>query len=207
MDNATLAKLENLVFEAKKKPAAAANTTADIIGVLVGLKPAMVGYFDFDEYHNFPVEEFIELLEKINLKVLFFKRSRIGLNDSKWEEQIYISSSFELAVKTHNAFEELWNTMDDHGQIFDFQKWTNATREIGRLLGYPETATEYFISHRNTNDENRRKILARNRYYLHSPEHEEEEYQSYDFKLNQAVAELAPKTAEIFTSDKNKRWL
>ena len=38
--------LENLLFDAKRRPATAADVMAGIIGVLIDLKPATIKYFD-----------------------------------------------------------------------------------------------------------------------------------------------------------------
>ncbi len=100
--------------------------------------------------------------------------------------------------------------MDDYGQIYAPEEWQNATIKLGKLVGYPDTAVMAFAdsaSERDINSRERAERMRRNRYYAHSAEYEEQKYETYDLKLNQAIAELAPKTAEIYANDKTKKWL
>ena len=47
----------------------------------------------------------------------------------------------------------------------------------------------------------------RSRYYTHSREHEQEEYEAFDKRLDQVVAEYAPRTAAYFSSEEDVPWL
>jgi hypothetical protein len=94
--------------------------------------------------------------------------------------------------------------MDDIGQTINQKLWEESSREIGRLLGYPETAIEYFIAEQDIEDEERQRLLGRYQFYVHSPQHHEQEYQAYDAKIFQAIRDYTPKTADIILSRKSK---
>ena len=93
--------------------------------------------------------------------------------------------------------------MDDIGQIVNQELWRESSIEIGHLLGYPATATEYFITELDTDNEERKQLMERYRFYVHSPKHHEEEYQSYDHKIFQAVQDYAPKSAKLLLDKKS----
>ena len=211
MNKTAIIELEELIFQIKKKPANAARMMADIMGVLIGLKPAMMGTFDFDELYKFSYDHLATCLEKPGLKALFFKQSNLGTDKLEWIESIYISKDLKIAGQIHQEFEKLWQTMDDFGRVFALDEWKSTTIKIGKLLGYPQTAVEDFVDF-STNDEDvsygeRIRRVERNRYYAHSAKYEEQEYQEYDYKLNQAIAEFAPRTTQVLTSNQAKRWL
>ena len=208
MNKETIIELENFIYQVKKQPNAAASMMTGIIGVIIGLKPAMIGNFTTEEFSTLPYDQFQEMLDSLYLKPLFFHQSISGKTGISWIENIFISKDLITALKTHEAFENLWGTMDDVGRIFAPEMWNESSRQIGELLGYPKTATEYYIKNIEIEDsEEDTKRMARNRYYIHSPKHEKQEFEDYDLKLNQAIAELAPKTASILTGEAGKRWL
>ena len=49
MDKNKIIELEDFIFKVKEKPGVAAGMMADIIGVLIDLKPAMIGDFSKNE--------------------------------------------------------------------------------------------------------------------------------------------------------------
>ena len=207
MDGNAIAELEDTLFEIKKKPETAAQTVGDIIGVLIGLKPAMIGGFEEYELDNSKIKEFDETLNELGLEKVYFENSYL-LGDKKMTVKSFcISKKMSLAEQTQKAFTTLWATMDEKGTILDREKWVEATREIGELLGYPKTATEEFIKEDDLDNKDRVERMKRNRYYIHSAKHEDEEFAAYDQKLNKAISELAPKTTNVLTSKKEKRWL
>lgn len=210
LDKAAIINLEKLIFSVKDKPFTAAHIMADIIGVAIGVKPSMAGGFSINEISLLDYDKLAILLQKLGLKALFFSHTMIGSNGLDTDEGIYVSTALKMAAETHDAFERLWQTMDDFGQIYELEKWETITKKIGKLMGYPETAIEEFINtvdNEFENDQERMARMQRNRYYVHSAKHEEEEYQAYDLKINQAIAKYAPMTAKIFTEETEKRWL
>lgn len=197
MDREIIAKLENYIFEHKSKPHAAASMMADLLGVMIGVKPASIDHFGAKELSEIDLLEFNELLNQANLKVLFFKQDYISMGKLSFVEDVYVSRDAETAFKLHQAFTKMRSSMDDIGQVFNQKSWEESSREIGRLLGYPATAVEYFIVEQDIENEERKQLMERYQFYVHSPEHHEEEYQAYDLKIFQALQEYTPKALSL----------
>ena len=207
MDKNKIAKLENLVYRMKEKPAVAAEEVADIIGVLIDLKPAMIGDFSKSELKNIKIEEFEKLLDELGLERVFFESHYCFNGKQIMIKNFCISKKAKLAEQTHVAFVELWSTMDDNGEILDRRKWVKTTKKIGKLLGYPKTAINSFIKDDDLKDKDRIERMRRNRYYAHSAKYEDREFRMYDQKLNKAISDFAPKTTSLLIKNKEKRWL
>lgn len=207
MDKNKIIELENFIFRAQKEPVIAAGTMADIIGVLIDLKPAMIGDFSESEFKNIKIEEFEKLLDELGLERLFFERHCCFDGKEIITEDFYISKKIKLAEQTHAAFAELWVMIDDDGEKFDRRKWAKVTKKIGKLLGYPKTAVNEFIKEDDLKNKDRIERMKRNRYYAHSAKYEDREFKMYDQKLNKAISEFAPKTTSVLTGNKEKRWL
>lgn len=206
MDNEAIKELESIIFDAKEKSGTAAEAMSGILGVLIDLKPVTATSFSIDEFMRFQQDELVQLLNSLGLKILFFSGKWFNKDHYEWVEYAYISKDMVLARRAHEAFERLWGTMDEIGQIFDPETWIDATEQIGGLLGYPKTAIDYYINSTNNDDiKERAERVRRNRYYAHSAEFEEQEYQTYDLRLNQAITEFAPKTAAYFSSEEDER--
>lgn len=209
MDKQSILNLENYIFEHKRKPSVAAHMMADIMGVIIDVKPCAFCDFSFDEMKNIDPDEILTLLDSLGLKALFFKKSYYFKGEIEWRMNFFCSKDISTANEMHKKFEELWANLDDFGQTIDEAKRISMHREIGRLLGYPETAVEVFINETDLDIDKPERVerMARNNYYAHSAEHEEEEFQVYDLKLNQTLEEYAPQTAAVFKQKTGKRWL
>lgn len=197
MDRDLLSKLEDYIFEHKIRPNVAASMMADFIGVMIGIKPAAIGNFEAEEFLNIDPEEMFGILDQVGLKALFFKQEYISAGKLVWIEDIYVSRNIKTATELRQSFMKMRSTMDDMGQIFDKKAWEESSREIGHLLGYPSTAIEYFIAEQDIDNEERLRLMNRYQFYIHSPEHHEQEYQAYDQKIDQAIRDYAPKTARF----------
>ncbi len=207
MDKNKIIELENFIFKVKEKPNVAAGTMADIIGVLIGLKPAMIGDFSKKELKNMKVEEFEKLLGELGLERIFFENCYCFNGKKVTIKDFCISKKVKLAKQTRAAFIKLWSTMDDNGEILDQRNWVKTTKKIGKLLGYPKTAIINFIKDDDLEDKDRIERMDRNRYYAHSARYEDREFKMYDQKLNKAISNFAPKTTDLLTKDEKKRWL
>lgn len=205
MDKNIITKLENYIFEHKAKPGVAASIVAGIVGVMIGVKPATVFSFDANEFAELDPDDCKEAFSQAGLVALFFRHEYVERNKITWIEDVYVACDTETADKLHQAFIKLHSVIDDMGQIYNQKGWEEASRDIGRLLGYPETAIEYFIANQDPEDEERKRLMARYQFYIHSPEHHEEEYQAYDAKIFQAIRDFAPKTADIILFKKTKK--
>lgn len=79
------------------------------------------------------------------------------------------------------------------------------TRRQGQLLGYPPTATEYFIAHSHAREKDPDLPLIDGGIgskfsrceYVHSPEHAEEEYVSYEKPLYAALRQYLPESSTL----------
>ena len=203
MDKNAITKLENYIFEYKAKPGVAANIIAGVIGVMIGVKPATVFLFNADEFAELDPDDCKEAFGQAGLKALFFKHEYYERGRITWIVDVYVAHDVETADKLHQAFAKLHNTIDDMGQVYNQKGWEEASRDIGRLLGYPETAIEYFIASQNLEDEERKQLMERYQFYIHSSKHHEEEYQTYDRKIYQALQEYAPRSAALLIDEQN----
>ncbi len=82
--------------------------------------------------------------------------------------------------------------------------------EIGKLLGYPETAVKYFVSMESKArpSEAHKARLKKYLHYAHSDTYQEVEFRAYDVKVNRATEKYAPRSARVIRKKfPNKRWL
>lgn len=155
----------------------------DVIGVLVGLKPAaLVGG------------------NKRDIETSLFER--LGLSYAQWPEKnlVYVSRDKVLAHRLAELHKQVWGS----NAIYP-----DENREIGRLLGYPETATEYFIERLKTlgsnnplpavnPDDTGDTVSSYFQNLILSPDNYKEELAEYCEPLEAAVREFAPKTYAVF---------
>ena len=202
MDKDQIAQFESYVFETLNSKIMAADFFADFIGVLIDVKPAMAWFYRKKYYPKLETWEFQRMIKGLGLSVLPGRR-RLPMSKWPWayERLFFISKDMETAEKLKAGFKRL------HGSKGSKEAMEKATYEIGMLLGYPETAVKNFVTETDYNNKERVERMKRNRYYAHSPEHEEEEYQAYDRKINEAIEEYAPKTKSVLTAEVGKRWL
>lgn len=207
IDKQAVANLEDFLYAHIENPRRAASMITNIIGVAIDLKPTALEFLYPSELKNTDLNDFLSALEPLGIKALFSHHETFTMGEFDWVEDICIFKDLTLAIEQRKMGDEINASMDDFGQTIDQQKWESATRRTGELLGYPATAIEYFLKDTDIDNPERMARMNRNRYYAHSPEHEEEEFQAYDLKLNQAIEEYAPKTAAIFKEESEKRWL
>ncbi len=206
MNNHLFLQLEDLLFEIfAGTPNKATSIISSILGVLIGLKPAAMVMIEVSLLDEYKLRSIVSLFSELNLYTETSKRDNITPDDDSSYMVFYVSLDNEKAIQLEDYFIKLWEITDNNNQASRRDEWEMLNIKIGNLLGYPQTAINYFISNDTSDDWQER--LARNRYYAHSREHEEEEYYLYDQKLNKAVNEYAPKTAKIYSTNKSKRWL
>lgn len=154
--------------------------TVDVVGVLRGIKPGSL----IEDANN--MEDYVRKLglscEKIEGK---------GMMTIAWND--------ELAKYLADDLSASW------GEILN--ETPEGNRKIGKLLGYPETATEYYIdrlaSFEDPSREDLPMILPEEfdgtvREYFHqfvlSPDNWREETENYIIPLEEATRELAPRS-------------
>lgn len=105
------------------------------------------------------------------------------------EIQYYVAKTEDMVKRVKDLIEASRN----EGQAGE------ATRELGRLFGFPATAVEYFIKR------NRGEVLGSvdvppKKYgpYIHSPENGEMEYMQYEQKINALFRKYCPISAGEF---------
>ena len=202
MDKSIITELESYLFNYKTKPIVAADDMADIIGVMIGVKPAaIVCHIDTKEMAKINPNDLVELLDRAGLKALLFMQNYLSMGEMVWCEDVYISHDLKTAAKLHQLFEKLRSSMDDIGQIYNQKAWEESSREIGLLLGYPATAVEYYITERDIDNKERKELMKRYQFYIHSPKHHEEEYRAYDQKIFQALQDYAPRSAKSLVKE------
>lgn len=212
MEKKIFKELEDYLFEFYEKSIVVAQVVAGIVGVKIGLKSATVFIIKENELKNADIDKMRRLFEENSLELLMFKNKSFDYQEKEWSWYIdcFCAQDCETAKKLHSAFSELQASSDDFGKCFvEPAKIEEIHREIGGLLGYPETAIDAFIECNRSakRDEKYQDRMARNRYYAHSLEHEEEEYQAFDKVLNQAVEQYAERSAEVLRANTQKRWL
>ncbi len=196
---------------------------SSILGVMIGIKPAALLVNDMMEDGRMLLDGDIlkNILEELGIKITIGDVSKFAVHknikrmaDSLYEgdEFIYISIDESLCdelMKNYSVVTDL----TEGGLVAEKNRneWNEANLCVGKLLGYPETAVlEYIKTSGDASymkSEERRKRMARNRYYAHSEKFEDDEFRKYDLPLNQAILRYLPRIAKSMQADPKKRWL
>ncbi len=196
---------------------------ASILGVLIGIKPAALLVNDVMEDGRMLLDGDIlkNILEELGIKITIGDVSKFAVHnnikrmtDSLYEgdEFIYISIDESLCDELKRNYSVVTDLIEG-GVVAekDRNKWNEANLRVGKLLGYPETAVLEYIKTSGDSSymksEERRKRMARNRYYAHSEKFEDDEFREYDLPLNQAILKYLPRVANSMQADSKKRWL
>lgn len=155
-----------------------------IVGVLAGIKPVAMTESNDDDR-----EVGVDLLE------------RLGLKYSSWEDKglRYVSYRQDLADRMAELHRVVWGKNGEY---------PDENREIGRLLGYPETATEYFLRRLLTlTTDSPLPVVTPEEIdgtvsddfceFILSPDNYREEIETYVYPLEAANREYAPKTYSV----------
>lgn len=196
---------------------------ASILGVLIGIKPAALLVNDVMKDGRMLLDGDIlkNILEELGIKITIGDVSKFAVHnnikrmtDSLYEgdEFIYISIDESLCDELKRNYSVVTD-LTEGGVVAekDRNKWNEANLRVGKLLGYPETAVLEYIKTSGDSSymksEERRKRMARNRYYAHSEKFEDDEFREYDLPLNQAILKYLPRVANSMQADSKKRWL
>ena len=181
------------MYKYSARPLTAACDIADIVGVIIDIKPSSMNNLQADLVGENELWRFTKILEKLGLCVIFERRSFGGALDVFY----FVAKSHKRAANLQEAFHELWNK----------GKSKEIDTEVGTLLGYPETAVHYYSLHTDTLSEAHAERASRNRFYAHSSSHEDEEFAQYEVPIYKQIVKYCPKTAKILRSQPGKRWL
>ena len=147
----------------------AVESAACVVGVYANVKPAGVvtnGWKGEAEQ-----EEFEDNLRGVGLEYTVREISHGAF------QQYFVSRDSEKAKELQLNFERLWS-----GEPVD--------RELGRLLGYPETAIDY------VSRGGEKGVKSRDTLIVHSPEYFQEEYDAYEGKLYGIMNDACPELME-----------
>ena len=204
-----LRELEGIVlyFYQKKKMMGVSFLTG-VLGVLIDLKPAALLINDrIEDNKLLDNKRILEILSKLGVVLV---RERLNKFSNEEIEYLYLAKTVQVCLELQKWHRRFFESVSETGEILDKKEWIEANYQIGKILGYPETATSEYIRMQIEGiekDDNYRSRMERNYYYMHSARYENEEFEAYDLKLNLAVNEYLPVTAEIMQANLKKRWL
>ena len=204
-----LRELEGVVLDFyEKKKMMGVSFLTGVLGVLINLKPAALLINDrFNNSKLLDNKRILEILSKLGVVLV---RERLNKFSNEEIEYLYLAKTARVGLELQKWHREFFNSVSETGEILDKKEWIEANYQIGKILGYPETATSEYIRMQIENvkkDNNYRFRMERNYYYMHSARYENEEFEAYDHRLNLAVNEYLPVTAEIMQANTKKRWL
>ena len=204
-----LRELEGIVlyFYQKKKMMGVSFLTG-VLGVLIDLKPAALLINDkLNESKLLDNKRILGILNKLGVDLV---RERLNKFSNEEVEYLYLAKTVQVCLELQKWHRRFFESVSETGEILDKKEWIEANYQIGEILGYPETATLEYIRMQIEGiekDNNYRSRMERNYYYMHSARYENEEFEAYDLRLNLAVNEYLPVTAEIMQANIKKRWL
>ena len=204
-----LRELEGVVLDFyEKKKMMGVSFLTGVLGVLIDLKPAALLINDkLNDSKLLDNKRIMEILNKLGVDLV---RERLNKFSNEEIEYLYLAKTARVCLELQEWHREFFNSISETGEILDKKVWSEANYQIGKMLGYPETATSEYIRMQIEGiekDDNYRSRMERNYYYMHSVKYENEEFEAYDLKLNLAVNEYLPVTAEIMQANLKKRWL
>lgn len=191
---ANFKKMDAFLAEVAEFPEFLVRDMAEIVGVATGVKQVAMDMFLPTELIKADLEEFRRLLHALGIRVVFERRALGGNDPMNFGEYYYLAKTHDEALIAQTLFHRLWNG----DRLTDW--------EIANLLGYPQTAIEYFLKRNPENDTEVDKArMERNRFYVHSPEHEDEEFKSYEAKIYETIRLFCPETWKAICAEKGKR--
>ncbi|MCQ2571201.1 MAG: hypothetical protein MJ154_03065 [Candidatus Saccharibacteria bacterium] len=190
--NKSISSLERFIYKHLGYTESSAYLLSNIIGVLIDVKPSAQCDWPLLKSDIKTLWLLKQKLESLKLVVIF------GENESSFKV-FYVAKSHKRAELIKKAFENL----HDKGASAEIHT------EIGKLLGYPDTAVQYYIRlhpEKGMSD-NHRAMIIRNRFYAHSLSHEDEEFDSYEKPIYRYLSRHCPRTAKLYQKNAEKRWL
>lgn len=204
-----LRELEGVVLDFyEKKKMMGVSFLTGVLGVLINLKSAAL--LINDKINNCKLLDNKRILEILNKLGVDLVREKLNKFSNEEIEYLYLAKTARECLELQKWHREFFNSVSESGEVLDKKVWAEANYQIGKILGYPETATLEYIRMQIEGiekDNNYRSRMERNYYYMHSARYENEEFEAYDLRLNLAVNEYLPVTAEIMQANTKKRWL
>ncbi len=208
----TLTELDKFLTENCARPVVAADRLTCIMGVLIDIKPSCV--IDFTPYdtENMSLKTFEKYLKELDLEYIYEKTEFEANFEPAFTHTYYISKKKETAEMLFDAEHELYDHFSTDEPNAPVIKIIH--RKIGRLLGYPETATDWFLVRAEKMDldeidkDEYMKDLQKYHHFIHSRTNDEEEFEEYDKPIHEAMEKYAPLSAKLLREESGeKRWL
>lgn len=179
-----------------------------VLGVLIDLKPAALLINDkLNDSKLLDNKRILEILNKLGVDLV---REKLNKFSDEEIEYLYLAKTAQVCLELQKWHKRFFESVSETGEILDKKEWIEANYQIGKILGYPETATLEYIRIQIEDiekDDNYQSRMERNYYYMHSAKFENEEFEAYDLRLNLAINEYLPLTAQIMQANTEKRWL
>lgn len=194
------------------RPFIAADRLSCIMGVLIDVKPACMIDFTKDDVEGMDLNVFEGFLKSLNLEFIYEKTELNPDVEPTFTHTYYISKEKRIATMLQETEHELYDHFDTDEPNAPIIKVIH--RKIGRLLGYPETATDWFLIRQEKIDLNEidddeiYKDLQNYFHFIHSRNNAEEEFEEYDQPIHEAMEKYTPLSAKLMKENANgKRWL
>lgn len=204
-----LRELEGVVLDFyEKKKIMGVSFLTGVLGLLINLKPAALLINDrFNNSKLLDNKKILEILSKLGVVLI---REELHKFDNEEIEYLYLAKIVRVCLELQKWYREFFDSVSETGEILDKKEWIEANYQIGKILGYPETATSEYNRMQIEGiekDDNYQSRMERNYYYMHSARYENEEFEAYGLRLNLAVNKYLPVTAQIMQVNTKKRWL
>ena len=139
----TLKEFDKILVENCARPDVAADRLSCIMGVVIDVKPACVIDFSKFDLEDKNRKDFEKYLRELGL-VFYYEKTELG-NETEitFTHTYYISKdedTLNMLVDTQHELYDHFDTDEPNSPIIKI-----IHRKIGRLLGYPETATDWFL--------------------------------------------------------------
>ena len=211
-DIKTLKELDQYLVEKCARPVIGADRLCCIMGVIIDIKPSCVIDFNPVDAEKMDLKEFENYLAKLGLKFIYEKTDIDGDFGDQYTHTYFISKKKETAEMLYDAEHELYDhflTDEPNSPVIKI-----IHKKIGRLLGYPETATDWFLVRCEKMDldemdkDEYMKDLQKYHHFIHSRTNGEEEFEEYDRPIHEAMEKYAPLSAKLMREESGeKRWL
>ena len=215
MDKTTsevLGEFDRFLVENCGRPEIAADRLSCIVGVLIDVKPAcMIDFTEFDT-KEMDLKKFEDFLHRLGLEFIYDKTD-LGENfEIQFTHTYFISKKLETAQMLVDAEQELYDHFSTDEPNAPIIKIIH--RKIGRLLGYPETATDWFLVRSEKMDESELaddeiyRDLQNFYHFIHSRNNSDEEFLEYDQPIHAAMEKYTLMSAKLMRENAgSKRWL
>lgn len=189
--------IDHYLMQTSESQEAMASYMVDLAGVLADVKPAaLISISTVDM--NLDSEDFAKMITGVGLHIA---------SDQKGG-RFFVSKTIETAEQLKQGFYDLWENNKNKNP----EERTEIDHRLGRLLGYPETAINQDFSE-PTKLSDRIKGLFRkrrdesfdSRYYVHSPGHENEEFEQYEKPIHEFMDKYCPESSRVLKYKKNSK--